>query len=189
MGIKETHTSPGGEVLEDEVPEKGALPQAGLPDHVEMARPVLGREKHEPGVVRPPEGAGSDAERRVAHGERVRPSPLPLPIGEPGAHPEEEPQGPVCLAVPRSRPHDGRVVTPSGRGKRVGRGLKSRAGREIRKGGAPRRPACQLARYLAPALRGTSPPAAVGRPSFEAGVPDSRGLVEGPPDRARPRTR
>lgn len=42
MRIKETHTSPGVEVLEDEVPEQGALAEPRLPDDVEVLRPVLG---------------------------------------------------------------------------------------------------------------------------------------------------
>ena len=41
----------------------------------------------------------------------------------------------------------------------------------------------------APALRELGPPPLSGRPSFEAGGPDSRGLVEGPTDRERPKTR
>ena len=42
MRIKETHTSPGIEVLEDEVPEEGALAESRLPDDIQVLRPVLG---------------------------------------------------------------------------------------------------------------------------------------------------
>ena len=42
MRIKETHTSPGVEILEDEISEERALAEARLPDDIQVLRPVLG---------------------------------------------------------------------------------------------------------------------------------------------------
>lgn len=57
MGIEEPHAAAGIEILEDEIPEKGALAESCLPDDVEVARPIFGCEKHKPGVQGSPEGA------------------------------------------------------------------------------------------------------------------------------------
>jgi hypothetical protein len=52
MRIKETHTSPGIEVLEDEIPKEGALAESCVSDHVEVLRPVLGRKQNKLLLVR-----------------------------------------------------------------------------------------------------------------------------------------
>src|SRR5262245_36525117 len=81
MRIKETHTSSGVEVLEDEVPKQGALAETGLPDDVQVLRPVLGMQQNKLGLVRDPIRAGADGDGSLVHGIGRRPTSLPLPMG------------------------------------------------------------------------------------------------------------
>ena len=81
MRIKETHTSPGIEVLEDEVPKQGALPRASLPDDVQVLRPVLGMQQNKLRVIRNPERPGADRDGGLVHrGGSARPL-FPSPWG------------------------------------------------------------------------------------------------------------
>ena len=99
MRIKEPHTSPGIEVLEDEVPEQGTLAESRLPDDIQVLRPVLGMKEHKFGLVRDPERPGANGDRGVVHGKGARPLfPSPwgasvLPIGRTALNP--------CLEVRR----------------------------------------------------------------------------------------
>jgi hypothetical protein len=99
MRIKETHTSPGVEVLEDEIPKQGALAESRLPNDIQVLRPVLGMKQHELGLVRDPIRAGADRDGGVIHGIR-RPTSLPLPMGS-QCPPTREDRSNPCLEVRR----------------------------------------------------------------------------------------
>src|SRR5258708_5050914 len=77
MRIKEAHTPPGIEVLEDEVAKQGALAEPGLPDHIEMLRPVFGCQKDKLLLVRDPVRAGADRDGGVVHGKSGAPPLFP----------------------------------------------------------------------------------------------------------------
>lgn len=116
MRIKETHTSPGIEVLEDEVPKEGALPQASFPDDIQVLRPVLGMKEHELGLVRDPEGTGADGNRGVVHMGRAPDLSSP-PHGEPVSSLKGGPLKPVP-GGPAVRPQSG-VLTLAGAAREV----------------------------------------------------------------------
>src|SRR5688572_4228152 len=80
MRIEETHTSPGVEVLKDEVPKEGALAEASLADDVEVLRPVLGVKQNKLRLIRNPIRAGADADWSLIHGKGARPL-FPSPWG------------------------------------------------------------------------------------------------------------
>jgi hypothetical protein len=105
MRIKETHTSPGVEVLKDKVPKEGALAQASLPDDIQVLRPVFRVEQHEFGLVRDPIRAGADSDRGVFHRER-RPTSLPLPMGS-QCPPHREDRSKPVPGGPAVRPQNG----------------------------------------------------------------------------------
>src|SRR5215208_1331024 len=92
MRIKETHTSPGIEVLEDEVPQERALAESRFPDDIQVLRPVLGMQQNKLRVIRNPIRAGADCDGGLIHGIGRRPTSLPLPMGSQCPPHEEEPR-------------------------------------------------------------------------------------------------
>lgn len=146
MRIKETHTSPGVEVLDNEIPKQGALAESRLPDDVEVLRSVLGVKQNKLLLVRDPVGAGADRDGSVVHMGRA-PSPSSPPRGEPVSSPERNLEARAWRL--RVTPAKRRVVTERARQERWARG-KSGAWFPFRQGGELRRRAGSRTRSVGP---------------------------------------